>query len=156
VRDPRRWPEDDHRPLTTKGRKETRRAARGLARLVDAPGRIASSAAGRALATARLLRDELGSKTPVEVWDELASGRLAEPIFERLRRSARTGQEVVLVGHEPTLTEFVGLALVGEGIAVASLTKGGAACVEFPSSLRPGAGRLLWLLTRKQLAGVRG
>ena len=60
----------------------------------------------------------------------------------------------MIVGHEPTLAEFVGLALTGEGVSVIRLTKGGAACLEFPSAVRPGSGRLLWLLTRKQLAGA--
>ncbi|HYB77229.1 MAG TPA: hypothetical protein VEE83_00915, partial [Thermoplasmata archaeon] len=62
---------------------------------------------------------------------------------------------VVIVGHEPTLAEFVGEALTGEGLSVVHLTKGGAVCLEFTNSVRPGAGRLVWLLTRKQLANGR-
>ncbi len=154
-RDPARWPDDGRRPLTEKGREETGRAARGLARLAAPVGRILSSPAERAVATAAVLRDALGRDREVEEWEELASGRLAAPILERLGRTARDGETVVLVGHDPTLTEFAGLALVGEGIAVLSLAKGGAGLLEFPASLVAGGGRLAWLLTRKQLSDVR-
>jgi hypothetical protein len=44
------------------------------------------------------------------------------------------------------------MALVGDGISVVRLTRGGAACLDFPGGVAPGAGRLVWLFTRKQLA----
>ncbi len=155
-RNPRRWPNDDDRPLTVKGVSQTRRAAKGLARVYPRVDRIATSAAVRAVKTAELLRETLGRPSRIEQWEELSAGRLAGPILERLRRSARTGQEIVLVGHEPTLAEFVGVALAGDGVPLVRLGKGGVACLEFPASVAPGAGRLVWLLTRKQLAGVHG
>ncbi len=150
-RDPIRWPNDEKRPLTPKGKTQTRRAARGLVRVADPVHRLASSAAERAVATAEMLRSALDDPPRLETWPELAPGNLPNPIFDRLKRSVRPGQEVVLVGHEPTLAEFVGLALVGDGVSVVHLTKGGAACLEFPAGVKPGGGRLVWLLTRKQL-----
>ncbi len=156
VRNPIRWPDDDRRPLTSKGRNQTRRAAKGLARLVPPADRIATSAAARAIATAEMVQEGLGESSRMEQWEELGAGRLAGPIFDRLRRSVRTGQEIVLVGHDPTLAEFVGMALAGDGVPLVHLAKGGAACLEFPASVGPGSGRLVWLLTRRQLAEVRG
>lgn len=155
VRDPARWPDDDQRPLTRKGEAETRRAARGLANVVRSADRLASSAADRALRTAQLIRRELEEAPSPETWEELAPGNLSTPIFDRIRRSARPRETVLLVGHEPTLAEFVGEALTGEGLSVVRLTKGGAVCLEFSNSVKPGAGRLVWLLTRKQLAAER-
>ena len=154
-RDPRKWPDDDRRPLTPKGRRETKAASDGVARLAGPVDRIVTSAADRALATARILQASLDHKVHMETWEELGSGRLAQPILDRLRSSTRSGEEVVLVGHEPTLAEFVGLALSGNGQSLVHLAKGGAACLEFPAALRPAGARLLWLLTRKQLADVR-
>lgn len=151
-RDPVRWPNDARRPLTNKGRAQTRRAAKGLARVTDPIARVVSSAAERAVATAEMVRSALDDPPKLETWPELAPGNLPNPIFDRLRRAARPGQEVVLVGHEPTLAEFIGLALVGDDVSVVHLTKGGAACLEFPAGLKPGSARLVWLLTRKQLA----
>jgi len=151
-RDPVRWPNDDRRPLTSKGRSQTRRAAKGLARVTPPVHRMASSAAERAVDTAEMVRHALDDAPKLETWPELAPGNLPQVILNRLRRSVRPGQDLLLVGHEPTLAEFVGLALVGDGVPVVHLTKGGAACLEFPHGVKPGAGRLVWLLTRKQLA----
>jgi len=154
LRDPARWPDDDQRPLTGRGITQTRKAARGIARLAAPVDRIASSPATRAATTAQLVQRSLGDSTRMETWTELNSGKLAAPIFDRLRRSVRSGQEIVLIGHEPTLAEFVGMALAGDGVPVVRLAKGGAACLEFPGGVKPGAGRLVWLLTRKQLSAV--
>jgi phosphohistidine phosphatase len=154
VRDPARWPDDGLRPLTRKGVGQTRRLALGLAKLLGPVSTLATSPAVRARRTAEILRDALEDDPRPTVWPELDVGGLAAPIFAPLRRVGGPNRTVVLVGHEPTLAEFVGLALTGEGVSVTRLTKGGAACLEFPSAVRPGAATLLWLLTRKQLAGA--
>jgi phosphohistidine phosphatase len=154
TRDPARWPDDGLRPLSTKGTQQTRRLSSGLARLVGPVACLATSPALRARRTADLVGRALDPPRRPEVWPELDVGSLAAPIFPRLRREIGPDRSVVIVGHEPTLAQFVGLALAGEPIAFTRFTKGGAACLEFPRSLRPGSGRLLWLLTRKQLAGA--
>ncbi len=155
ARDAARWPDDAKRPLRPKGVTQTRRAARGLVRHLERVDRLASSAAVRARKTAELLRGELDPEPPLETWPELATGERAQPILDRLAAEARARETVVLVGHEPTLAEFVGLALVGEGVSVVRLTKAGAVLLEFPAAVRPGAARLVWALTRKQLAAAR-
>jgi phosphohistidine phosphatase len=154
VRDPARWPDDGLRPLSRKGTQQTRKVAAGLARLLEPVVVVASSPALRARRTADLLGQALDPPRRPAIWPELDVGTLAAPILTRLRRETGPNRTVVIVGHEPTLAEFVGLALTGEGVAVVRLTKGGAACLEFPSAVRPGAARLLWLLTRKQLGGA--
>lgn len=151
VRDPARWPNDALRPLSRKGSQQTRRVARGLARLVGSVSHIASSPAVRARQTAEILGRAVRPRRRPELWPELDTGALAAPILGRLPRVTGANRTVVIVGHEPTLAEFVGLALTGEGASFARLTKGGAACLEFPRAVRPGSARLLWLLTRKQL-----
>jgi phosphohistidine phosphatase len=156
VRDPARWPDDSLRPLSAKGTQQTRRLARGLAGLVDSVSCLATGPAPRAYRTAEIVGDALDPPRRTVVWPELDTGNLAAPILLRLRREARTRGEFVLVGHEPTLAEFTGLALTGEGVSILRLTKGGAACLEFPSAVRPGSARLLWLLTRKQLVDAGG
>lgn len=155
LKDPARWPDDRRRPLTSEGERGTRQAARGLARIAGPVDRVGSSRAVRAWRTAEIVRSALGTKRPVERWPELELGHLVPALFDRLNRSARSGETVVLVGHEPTLAEFVGLALVGDGLALVRFAKAGAAALEFPAAVRPAGARLLWLLNRKQLAGLR-
>ncbi|MCI4343768.1 MAG: histidine phosphatase family protein [Thermoplasmata archaeon] len=152
LRDPARWPDDDLRPLTPKGTTQTRTATKGLARSLDGPVRLASSPAVRCRVTAELLDRALDPPPRIEFWPELAPGALAAPIFGRLHTSVRTRQPVVIVGHEPTLAEFIGMALTGEGTPFARLGKPSAVCLEFPAAVRPGAARLRWMLTRKQMA----
>ncbi|MGA8542192.1 MAG: histidine phosphatase family protein [Thermoplasmata archaeon] len=151
-RDPARWPDDALRPLSRKGVQQTRRAARGLARQVEHVTRVASSPAVRARRSAEILGETLEPPVRPQLWAELDLGTTAAAILPRLRHETGAGRTVVLVGHDPTLSEFLGLALAAESVAVARLTKAGAACVEFPRSVRPGSGRLVWLLTRRQLA----
>lgn len=151
-RDPVRWPNDDMRPLSRKGRSQTKKAAKTLANLARPVSRVVSSGADRAISTAALLAEAFPKPPRLETWPELAPGNFPAPLFSRISRSVRPGQELVVVGHEPTLAEFVGMAIEGDELEVVHLTKGGAACLEFPDGVRPGAGRLLWLYTRKQLA----
>jgi phosphohistidine phosphatase SixA len=155
-RDPTRWPDDRLRPLSAKGTQQTRRVADGLAGLLDGVACVASGPAERSQRTADLVGRALDPPRRVALWPELDLDRPAAPILARVRRELRVRETGVLVGHDPVLAELVGLALTGEGAAVARLTKGGAAALEFPASVRPGSARLLWLLTRKQLAAMRG
>ncbi len=150
--DPVRWPDDERRPLSYRETPELKRAVRGLARLVAPVGTLASSPALRARGTAELLHAELDPSVELETWAELSPGAVPGPIFERLARSTRRDSSVVLVGHEPTLSEFAGVALVREPIGLLRLDRGGGSCLEFRHAIEPGSARLAWLLTRQQLA----
>lgn len=154
-RDPARWPDDSQRPLTAEGAVQTRKSAKGLVRYIGKAHRIVTSPAVRCRATTNLLRAAMKRPPPVELWKELAPGLLAPPLFRRLARTTRSGQQLVMVGHEPTLTEFIGIGLIGEGTPFIRMGKGAAVCIEFPRGVRPGAGVLLWMATRKQLAQRR-
>ena len=149
--DPHRWPDDSGRPLTPEGVRETRRAARSFAKLAGPVGRIATSPLVRARTTADLLSTAWPKAPRLEVWGELASGELAAPILERVGRTDGRRGDLVLVGHEPTLGEFVGLAVTGEAVPVCRLSKAGAALLEFPKRVVPGGASISWILTRKQL-----
>ncbi len=153
--DPLKWPDDDQRPLSADGKTEVTRAARGLAELLGAVDRIATSPAVRASATAELLREALEPPAKTETWAELAPGSPPEPILSRAGHLARVGRDLVVVGHAPTLPGLVGYAILGDPVPFVRLARGGAACLEFAAGVRPGAGILAWLLTRKQLSAVR-
>lgn len=152
VRDPARWPDDRLRPLSEDGARQTRRVAAALGELLGKASFVASGPALRTRRTAELIGRALDPPRRVALWPELDLGGPADAILGRLARSLHGSAQGVVVGHDPVLAELIGLALTGDGVALARLTKGGAACVEFPVAIRPGSGRLLWLLTRKQLA----
>src|SRR5262245_11043253 len=96
---------DAERPLTGKGRSRSRAAAQGLARLGVAPDVILTSAYLRAAETAHLTAAELHA--PVEEAQALEPGKLGRGWWALLQRYD-VGASVVLVGHEPDLSELIG------------------------------------------------
>ncbi len=151
-RDPVRWPVDDDRPLSRIGVKETQGAARGLSRLSLEVSRVTTSPAERARATAAIVRDALKVRAPLEEWPELAPESPTEPILGRLAREGGRAEGIVLVGHEPTLSELIGLALTGEALSLVHFARAGAAALAFDAAVAPGAGRLEWLIPRRPLS----
>ena len=150
-RDPRRWPDDADRPLSATGERETRDAARGLVRVADAVDRIISSPAERARRTAEIIRGEWENAPAVQFWPEAEPGATAAPVLNRLRSVRGAKGKVLVVGHEPTLSQLVGYSLVGDEVSFARLSKAGGAALEFSREPVPGGARLNWLLSRKQL-----
>jgi phosphohistidine phosphatase len=148
--DPRRHPDDDTRPLTPKGRRSFRRAAKGLLALDCNPSRIFTSPALRALETARLLADRLDLRArDVAAAEELRHSADPEAALKSLAR-LRPSKRIALVGHEPWLGRFVSLLISGSADAKVEIGKGGACLVE-AEALHAGAGSLVWMMTQDQL-----
>ncbi|MCI4336707.1 MAG: histidine phosphatase family protein, partial [Thermoplasmata archaeon] len=126
-RDPLQWPEDDDRPLSPDGVKETRKAARGLVRLELPVTQVISSPARRARQTAEIVREALKDPKPLELWEELAPDSPSAPVLGRVSRRGRRAGGVLLVGHEPVMSELVGLALTGESVSMVHFARAGAA-----------------------------
>lgn len=155
-----KYPDDDLRPLTPKGRKAFKHAAKGFAALGAEPKLILASPALRARKTAELLARELGLG-PKAVRD-LPELHHAIPPAKSLGKLARMRlpKSIVLVGHEPWLSEFLSLLICGKAqshpgkpMAQVEMGKGGACLVVAPA-WKPGLGRLSWLLTQDQLAAL--
>jgi phosphohistidine phosphatase len=151
-RDPRRWPDDDHRPLSREGRRESRAALDGLAALERNVRVVLTSSATRAKSTAEILRDRLELTSKPIVWPELGPGAPAAPVLARLAKQVAPRATVAIVGHEPQLGELVGLGLTGEAVSVTRLGKAGVAALEFAERVGPDAAVLDWRLDRKALA----
>lgn len=152
-RDPLKWPEDDDRPLSPEGVKQTKRAAKGFARLDFSVSQVISSPAQRARQTAEIVREALGDQRALELWEELAPDSPSAPVLARVSRVGKRADRAILVGHEPMMSELVGLSLTGEAVSFVHFARAGAAGLAFARSVAPGAAELSWLLTRRQLAG---
>ena len=146
---------DAARALTAEGVARTRAAARGLARFATPPDVILTSPKVRAAQTAQEAAAAFGRD--VEMLDELASG----PPGDVLRALAgRREEAVMIVGHEPMLSELVELVCTGgRRLGFVDIRKAGCACLDV--ALEPGgeaaAATLLWLATPKMLrAAERG
>jgi phosphohistidine phosphatase len=148
-RDAARWPDDALRPLTARGARVTRDAARGLARVERKIGLIASSSLVRAKQTARVFARAC-DVAKVEELDALAPGGSRDRILKFLAAHA-TDRSVMLVGHEPDLGALAGALLLGARSPLA-IRKAGACAIAFEEDARLGAGALRWFLPAKLLA----
>lgn len=121
---------DDERPLTPKGERRMRQIGRGLFALglgleLD---RIVTSPLPRARRTAQIVAAELDLVDHLETSTVLTAGSDAQAIADWLRE--RTEDRLMIVGHNPALSELVGLLLVGEvGLLTFELKKGGIAAL---------------------------
>ncbi|HEV2686565.1 MAG TPA: histidine phosphatase family protein [Actinomycetota bacterium] len=147
--DPLRWPDDADRPLSMEGEVAFRKAARGLAQLTEAPSVVLSSPFVRAWRTAEILQEEAGWPQP-EPFKALEADREPQGVIDELN-DLQGGPSIVLVGHEPMLSELIGLLVGGANI---ELKKGAVARLDAHALSRGGA-TLRWLLPPKVLRAAR-
>jgi phosphohistidine phosphatase SixA len=99
------------------------------------------------------LAEARGSKKPVEC-AELAADEQFSQAFELLR--SRKDKAVILVGHEPYLSGFLGIALAGRRARLRiDFKKGDAACIEFTARVEPGRACLHWFMPPRVLRALR-
>jgi phosphohistidine phosphatase len=117
---------DDSRPLTPEGERRIRQVGKALQRLDIELDRIATSPLPRALKTAQIVAEALGEPDLVEVVDELRPGRDASSI--RAWLTTREELRLMVVGHNPSLSELLALLTTGDAnLAYCELHKGGIA-----------------------------
>lgn len=143
---------DADRPLTPQGIERTLAAARGLARFANRPETILTSPKARSRQSAGILGDVF-DLTPV-IADVLADAPPVD-VIHLLRR--RDEQCVLIVGHEPTLSEVIEtLCTQKHPPGFIELKKAACALVEAPLHPEdpPGPGTLKWLLPPRALRAL--
>ena len=143
---------DAQRPLTHKGRVQARQVAQGLKRLKVAPGLILTSPYVRAAQTAEAAAAVFGARIAVKELDALRAEANPQETSRALR--VLEGQQaLLLVGHEPHISAWLGELVAGSSRLRCLFKKAGVACVEVERLPPPaGSGTLRWLMTPKQLA----
>ena len=143
---------DADRSLTERGVGRTQQAAKGLARFADRPEVILTSPKRRAKQTADILANVFGM-TP-SISPALADGPPVD-VIHMLRE--RDEQSVMIVGHEPTLSEVIETLCTQKPLpAFIELKKAACALVDAPLHPEdpPGPGTLLWLLPPRALRAM--
>ena len=153
-RDAAEWSDDRLRPLTPRGRRRWRRAAKGLVGLTPEIPVVLSSTWVRGWETAEILCETGGWPPPV------ACGALEVDDPEIAAEAVRlhlTDAAVAVVGHEPFLHRLVSYLLTDDPDRVnLTLRKGGCGLLAIPESGLPGSARLEWLLTPRALRVLAG
>lgn len=136
---------DDERPLTPKGEKRMHEIGRGLASLELDPDRILTSPLPRALRSAEIVAEELNMLDRLEITKVLRADSDAAAIRDWLRN--RRENRLLIVGHNPALSELIGLLLLGDRSPLpCELKKGGAAALSL-APLASNSYRLDWVAT---------
>jgi phosphohistidine phosphatase len=137
---------DDDRPLTKEGIAKIKDEARAIADLSLRIDAIVSSPLLRACTTATLIARKLkGDKQPL-LDDRLAGGFSLDALREIAGEHAGA-EGVLLVGHEPTLSDVIGRLVGSSGIV---MKKGALAAVEVDDA-RCARGDLIALLPPRVL-----
>lgn len=145
-------PGDSKRSLTSEGRQEIADLSNGLKSLGIKPDRVFTSPLLRAKQTSEIVAKSLKYKGAIE---EIASlkpeGNRLE--FYSILSKLKQDSVVLVVGHEPYLSEMISEAISQSGCRI-NLKKAGMARIRVISTLPKIRGELRWLLTPKHLKKI--
>ena len=131
---------DAARPLSDKGRNQSKRLGKFLAGINFAGEPFITSPKIRAAQTAELAALPLKAKIAE---DERLAGELTLETIEAVLSDAGDPERPVLVGHDPDFSEVLAVLCGAAGV---SMRKGALARIEIERPLQAGAGTLRWLI----------
>jgi phosphohistidine phosphatase len=142
---------DADRPLTPKGERKLWQVADAMAALDLSFDLILTSPYTRALQTAELIAEALTAKKKLEQTDHLTPGGSSRKLIEYIAAQKPAPEDVLLVGHEPCLSDLISYLISGD-THVSVLMKKGGLCKLSIESLQYGRCAVLeWLLTPRQM-----
>ena len=109
--------------------------------------KILSSPYVRAFETAKILYKRFGRAACPELMirPELIPGG-SHTIFRRFLASHKKDARLIVVGHEPYLSEIISWFLTARKEPILQLKKGGACLLDFESEIKPGSAKLSGLM----------
>jgi phosphohistidine phosphatase len=138
---------DEKRALDPAGVEQCGYVGRALAALDVQVDVILSSPLKRAAQTASLVGNEMGHEGKLQLEDALRPGATFADFRKLLDKYARR-EAIMVVGHNPNLSEFLGRSISETGCeAAVELKKGAVARVDMNRNL----GSMMWCLTPKVL-----
>jgi phosphohistidine phosphatase len=142
---------DDKRPLDKDGIRQAHEIGRALAGLDVQVESVISSPLKRATQTASLVANELGHESKLQFADALHK-QATWPKFQELLREQADKDAIMVVGHNPSLSEFLSLLIsAGSSKTAVELRKGAVAKVEITGKR---TATLSWCLTPKTVRAV--
>ncbi|HEY0786976.1 MAG TPA: phosphohistidine phosphatase SixA [Acidobacteriaceae bacterium] len=142
---------DVKRPLDKEGKQQCMLIGSYLNALKVHFDLIVSSPLKRALQTASLVGTEVGYDAKIQVTDALAP-EASLAAFQAMVGDLNGSENVLIVGHNPNLPQFIGSLITSSGRAAIRVRKGAIARID--CTRRPGT--LHWLVDPRILRGVYG
>ena len=134
---------DSERPLTELGRRQAHTVARFLQRSNTSITSIFCSPLLRAEQTAQPVREQLGVKN-LFMTEYLIPGNDPRQLLEQI--NAHQDDSILLVGHEPLLSELIAMLVAGGTELRIEIKKSSVALLETTPPVRRGHGLLKWLI----------
>ena len=146
------YKKDNERPLTKEGEEKMHQIADAMLAMGLKFDLILSSPYVRARQTAEIIAEALRTRTKIEFSETLTPSGNARKLIERLNHINPDYQNVLLVGHEPHLSEFISLLVSGKASFGVIMKKGGLCKLSAASPKYGQCAALEWLLTPSQMA----
>jgi len=147
--------DDFTRPLTPKGRRQLRKIATAMKKMDLDFDLILSSPFLRAKQTAEIIAAGLKLKKHLKFSNALAVGGDPAVLFRQLERLKPSPEKLLLVGHEPYLSQLISLLTTG-GLQLHLVLKKGGLCKLDVDKLHAGkCASLEWLLAPGQIKLMR-
>jgi phosphohistidine phosphatase len=145
------YTQDSERPLTPKGKQQLMKVAKGMRRLGLDFDLILASPYVRARQTADIVAKTLKLKKRLDYSEALTPSGSPKELIDYLNRLDPRPEDVLLVGHEPYLSQLISLLISGEtGLAI-SMKKGGLCKLSADSLRADRCATLEWLLMPRML-----
>ena len=142
---------DADRTLTGEGKRKLLRIGEAMKELELNFDLIFSSPYARALQTAEIIAEVLDVPKKLKCTDHLVPGANPRKLIECINGLQPKPSSLLLVGHEPDLSQLISFLAAGDSSLSVSLKKGGLAKLSL-ESLKPGkCATLEWLLTPGQM-----
>lgn len=146
---------DSDRPLTEKGIAKLRRVTRGMRTLGLSFDLILTSPYLRALQTAEGVAEAMGAGKTLERTPHLAPDGDPRALIDLVRSRTGTNARILVVGHEPYLSQLISVLASGEEHTGIAMKKAGL-CKLAIRTLRYGrCASIEWLLPPAHLARIR-
>ena len=144
--------DDSKRPLTVEGKNEIGEISKGLLSLGIEFDYIFTSPILRSKQTAEIVFNNVKCKNQLSELDELKPEGNKLQLYKKLS-ALKQDSVILIVGHEPYLSELVGEAISGGGSRI-DLKKAGLIRIRTTTVLPKIHGELRWLLTPKHLKRI--
>jgi phosphohistidine phosphatase len=146
---------DFKRPLTSKGERQLRKTAVAMQKMGLRFDLLLSSPYERAKRTAEIIADKLKLKKLLKFSDNLTSEGNAKKLIRQLNELKPVPDNVLLVGHEPYLSELISTLTTGDMKLEMDFEKGGLCKLKVEKLYFGSCATLASLLTPKQMKLMR-
>lgn len=147
--------QDAERPLSDEGREKMKRIAAAMGRVGVEVDMVLSSPYLRARDTAIIAHDAMPKETCLEFTNALASGQDGKHILTELKERFRKTKRIMVVGHEPDLSQLIG-RITSLGRLRLEMKKAGLAKIEITELQPELKGTLEWVIPPKVLLAIEG